>query len=192
MIRRPRRPLSAEERRLWAEVVRSVTPLGGRTPDPVEEPASPPPPPLPASPPPAPPSKRPARPPAAPPLVQLERRTVRALARGRVSAEAVLDLHGRSQAQAHAALIRFLHGAQSRGQVLVLVVTGKGAPGAPILDPVSFGGMPGERGILRRMVPLWLAQPDLRRLVLGFEEAAPHRGGTGALYVRLKRLRDPP
>jgi DNA-nicking Smr family endonuclease len=44
-----------------------------------------------------------------------------------------------------------------------------------------------ERGILRRMVPQWLALPDLRAVVLGFEEAGPRQGGGGALYVRLRR-----
>jgi DNA-nicking Smr family endonuclease len=37
------------------------------------------------------------------------------------------------------------------------------------------------------MVPQWLALPDLRAVVLGFEEAGPRQGGGGALYVRLRR-----
>jgi DNA-nicking Smr family endonuclease len=37
------------------------------------------------------------------------------------------------------------------------------------------------------MVPQWLALPELRGLVLGFEEAGPRQGGGGALYVRLRR-----
>jgi DNA-nicking Smr family endonuclease len=47
----------------------------------------------------------------------------------------------------------------------------------------------GERGVLRRQVPLWLALPDLRSLVVGFEEAHVAHGGEGALYVRLRRAR---
>ncbi len=46
-----------------------------------------------------------------------------------------------------------------------------------------------ERGILRRLVPHWLGLPDLRSLVIGFEEASAHHGGSGALYVRLRRRR---
>ena len=46
-----------------------------------------------------------------------------------------------------------------------------------------------ERGVLRRMVPHWLRLPDLRHLVIGFEEASPQHGGSGALYVRLRRRR---
>ena len=110
-------------------------------------------------------------------MVALERRTVRALARGRLQADATLDLHGMTQAGAHHRLVAFLRGAQAAGHGLVLVVTGRGGMG--------FG--PDERGILRRTVPLWLSVPELRGVVLGFEEAGPRQGGAGALYVRLRR-----
>jgi DNA-nicking Smr family endonuclease len=33
--------------------------------------------------------------------------------------------------------------------------------------------------------------PDLRGIVLGFEEAAQHHGGGGALYIRLRKRREP-
>ena len=185
MTARPRRPLSAEERRLWAEIARSVRPLDGRSA--VESPAAP----LAAEPPPsvagrtdkpvrpklAPPPKPPA--PRLPPLAPIERRTARALARGQQSAAAVLDLHGLTQAEAHPRLIGFLRRAQSAGQGLVLVVTGRGASGPEW----------GERGVLRRTVPHWLRLPELRPLVLGFEEAGTRQGGAGALYVRLRRAR---
>ena len=65
---------------------------------------------------------------------------------------------------------------------MVLVITGKGKP--------ADEGRSGERGVLRRMVPHWLAAPDLRTIVVGFEEAAPNHGGGGALYVRIRRQRD--
>jgi DNA-nicking Smr family endonuclease len=47
----------------------------------------------------------------------------------------------------------------------------------------------GKSGVLRRQVPLWLALPDLRALIVGFESAAITHGGDGALYVRLRRAR---
>jgi len=43
------------------------------------------------------------------------------------------------------------------------------------------------RGVLRRQVPLWLALPELRRYVIGFEDAHVGHGGEGALYVRVRR-----
>jgi DNA-nicking Smr family endonuclease len=184
--RRPRtRPLTPDERRLWAEIARQITPFHGRALPP--EPAAPPPEPSPPPPQtpraakaPAPlPAPAPPRPaPALPPLAPIERRVRTALRRGSKSVDAVIDLHGMRQDQAHAALVGFLHRCRGSGHVLVLVVTGKGASGN---DPYA------ERGVLRRSVPHWLRLPDLRPLVLGFEEAALHHGGSGALYVRLRR-----
>lgn len=107
----------------------------------------------------------------------MDRKTTRALGRGRRRADASLDLHGLDQALAHASLLRFLRGAQAAGHGLVLVVTGKGRPGEE------------GRGVLKRLVPLWLSAPDLRPLVLGLAGAGPRQGGGGALYVRLRRLR---
>jgi DNA-nicking Smr family endonuclease len=62
---------------------------------------------------------------------------------------------------------------------LVLVITGKGT--------VAPRGM--ERGVLKREVPLWLGSAEFRPLVIGFEEAASRHGGSGALYVRVRRKR---
>jgi DNA-nicking Smr family endonuclease len=87
------------------------------------------------------------------------------------------------QSEAHAALHRFLVRAQERGYGMVLVITGKGGAAE------AGNGPSGERGVLRRMVPHWLRLADLRPLVLGFEESSPHHGGSGALYVRLRRRR---
>jgi DNA-nicking Smr family endonuclease len=111
----------------------------------------------------------------------VERKTLQALRRGTRPVDGIIDLHGLRQAEAHGALLRFLHRSQASGHGLVLVVTGKGG--------AASGGLFDERGVLRRMVPHWLRLPDLRSLVLGFEEASPHHGGSGALYVRLRRRR---
>jgi DNA-nicking Smr family endonuclease len=180
-MRRRSRGLTPDERHLWAQVARSVRPLKGHALDAdlIPEP--------PASPDAASSAPIPARPAQGrgeatlPPLVPLERRTKTALRRGRQGIEAVIDLHGMRQAEAHQALRSFLHRSQGAGLKVVLVVTGKGAAGAEA--PFT------ERGVLRRMVPHWLRLPDLRPLVVGFEEAAYHHGGAGALYVRLRRSR---
>ncbi|MEA1831156.1 Smr/MutS family protein [Methylobacterium durans] len=121
-----------------------------------------------------------APPPVPPPATGgLERRARIGLKRGTLPVEARIDLHGLYQAEAHAALVGFLMRCRAAGHAHVLVVTGKGGP--------SFDDAFSERGVLRRSVPHWLRGPDLRGLVLGFEEAARHHGGSGALYVRLRR-----
>lgn len=183
---RPRRPrsLTADERRLWAQVARSVAPLCGRSfpeepgPEPVSAPAA-------SQAPAAASPSRPAPVRAGPlPLAPVERRTLTALRRGNRRTDAAIDLHGMRQAEAHAALLAFLRRSQARGYALVLVITGKGAPEAG-------GFFAEERGVLRRVVPHWLRLPEVRPFVLGFEEAASHHGGAGALYVRLRRRRAP-
>jgi DNA-nicking Smr family endonuclease len=175
--------LRPEERRLWAQVVREVSPLKGRAhlpePDPEPAPAAAPPAPVPAAPTPLPPPA-PARP-SLPPLAGVERTVMTGLRRRKRAVDAVIDLHGMRQDEAHGALLAFLRRSQARGHQVVLVVTGKG--GAAAEGPFE------ERGVLRRVVPHWLRLPDVRPLVLGFDEAAGHHGGSGALYVRLRRHR---
>jgi DNA-nicking Smr family endonuclease len=181
--RRRRRGLSEEERVLWRAVARSVEPLRRRAKiDVDEEPlATVPPPPAPLSKKvkpakPAPPAGPVAKPPALPPLTRLARRETQKLARGSAAIDARIDLHGMTQAEAHAALVHFLRRAQRDDARFVLVITGKGSRS-------------GEPGVLRRQVPHWLSLPEFRDAVIGFEEARAAHGGEGALYVRLRRAR---
>lgn len=177
------RQLRPDELDLWRQVLRDVAPLKGRRLPP--EPAAPaalPPVPERGTPPPQVVRAAPARP-AAPPLAPLERKLRRGLARGQQPVHAAIDLHGMRQAEAHAALLRFLGRSQAEGASLVLVVTGKGGE-----DPGDIASLQ-ERGVLRRLVPHWLADPGLRHWVLGYETASRGHGGAGALYVRLRRRR---
>ncbi len=116
------------------------------------------------------------------PLVPLDRRLKHRVARGREPIEARLDLHGMTQMQAHGELLRFLRHAQSDGAKTVLVVTGKGSG-------MRSRNSEREIGVLRRQVPMWLALPEFRLLVVGFADAHAGHGGEGALYVRLRRAR---
>jgi DNA-nicking Smr family endonuclease len=180
-----RRRLSDDEQTLWSTVTRNVAPLRRSRVEVVapeqlvSDPAVHAKPAKPAKaiklrpPPPAAPS-----PPKPPPLAPLDRRTRQRIARERESIDGRIDLHGLKQNEAHAALRRFLRGAQADGARIVLVITGKGAR-----DPYD------ERGVLRRQVPLWLESADLRSLIVGFETASPGHGGEGALYVRIRRAR---
>ncbi|WP_127088764.1 Smr/MutS family protein [Aquabacter cavernae] len=184
--RRRARTLDAQERALWHHVIRSVTPLHPQAPPPEE--AVPPAPPKPEVAPlaaaiPAPVAKPP------PPLAALEPRMRRRLGRN-AEVDARIDLHGLTQASAHRRLHAFVMEAQRLGHGLVLVITGKGAAerGLGERDGSSMHGLP-ERGVLRRAVPLWLADPVLRAFVVGFEPAAQRHGGEGALYVRIRRRR---
>jgi DNA-nicking Smr family endonuclease len=122
-----------------------------------------------------------------PPISEFDRNNAKKLRSGRVEIEARLDLHGMRQDEAHRALRTFLMRSQRRGLRWVLVITGKGGTGgrSSVEDddviPVR------DRGVLKRNVPRWLAEPDLRSLVVSFTEAAAPHGGEGALYVHLRK-----
>jgi DNA-nicking Smr family endonuclease len=122
-----------------------------------------------------------------PDLNAFDRRNVKKLKRGKIEIEARIDLHGMRQAEAHEALIRFIHGSSAMGRRWVLVITGKGLPSRSRDDDHErpFGELP--RGVLKRNVPMWLAEPEVRGLIVSFTEAAVEHGGSGALYVHLRR-----
>ena len=176
--RRPRN-LSDAERSLWSRFTRSVAPLRPR--------------PVPADRCsrhaaqqgetcrlPAPPrgAQRRAAAEAAPGLEPLDRRFKQRLARGTKAIDARLDLHGKTQDQAHALLCVSCAGRRPTARKVALIITGKGTRAR---DDRS------ERGVLKRQVPQWLRLPEFRAYVIGFEHAHVGHGGEGALYVRIRR-----
>lgn len=119
-----------------------------------------------------------------PELALFDRNSVRKIRGGRLDIEARVDLHGMRQHEAHAALRRFLLSCQARGLRYVLIITGKGK--AIGQQATHIGEADRERGILKRNVPRWLEEPDLRAIVVSFTTAALHHGGEGAIYVHLR------
>jgi DNA-nicking Smr family endonuclease len=85
--------------------------------------------------------------------------------------QAVIDLHGMTQSEAHDALADFLLDARNRGLRCVRVIHGKGLT-SPNREPVL-------KGKVRR----WLAQWDD---VLAYCEAPLHAGGSGAVVALLR------
>jgi DNA-nicking Smr family endonuclease len=186
MSDRKRGPLSGEDRELWERVKKSARPLKPARradADEIEEftralaPKKPEKSPKAAKP--LQPEQKPS-PKSPPPLAGFDRRMKSRVARGHVDIGARIDLHGLTLERAHRKLEKFLFDAQEDGVALALVITGKGRGKNP---------SGGETGALRREVPMWLSEPRLRALVIGFEEAAIAHGGSGALYVRIRRPR---
>jgi DNA-nicking Smr family endonuclease len=163
------RRFRADDTELWRRAMSDVAPMPGRQPpSPAPRSDQPVAPPAPVTPP-------PRRDAALPPLAHsagVDRSTAERLKRGRMAIEARLDLHGMTQAEAHRALAAFVSGARADGRRCVLVITGRGLAG---------------EGVLRSAVPRWLDEPELRRHILALSPAQSRDGGSGAIYVLIRR-----
>ena len=133
-----------------------------------------------------------------PPLAAFERRKARRIASGSIDIEARIDLHGLRQSEAHHRLVGFIRDCAARGLATVLVITGKGGRREPIVHRAPgpprhpwdepWGDLDArDHGVLRRSVPMWLAEPDMRAFIVSYTEAGARHGGSGALYVHLRR-----
>lgn len=160
------RDLTDEEKALWCRVASRVKTRKTLPPEPVrdvvvERPR------VTAAPKPA--APMPKRTPVAPPANRGGEKRAR---RGKLDIGGSLDLHGHTQDSGRAALVRFLRASARRGDRTVIVITGVGR---------------GGEGVLKRALPVWLAESDVRALVSGFAQAHRSHGGAGAYYVFLKR-----
>jgi len=166
-----RRDLTGDERALWRRVARTVKTKRPLPPEDSEAAVEPP-------------ARRPSakktapgapitrpKPPLAAPLA--DRAGEKRVRRGALEIDDSIDLHGMTQDRARAAVESFLADSQARGCRVVLIVTGKGRAG--------------EEGVLKRRLPDWLAGRLARPLVAGFAQAHARHGGSGAVYVFVKR-----
>lgn len=108
-------------------------------------------------------------------IVGIDLMTVGKLQNRQYSPEAHIDLHGLNAEQAYHNLIAFFRNSYQRGLRTVLVVTGKGKN--------SINGMP----VLRSKVQEWFTKDPFRRVILAFCTAKQEDGGTGALYVLIRK-----
>ncbi len=157
------RKAKSEERDLWDRAMRGVKRLHGREAHELVLV------PLPA--PPAPTARDETTAPAPQaPSRGLDRRSAQRLKRGQMAIEGRLDLHGMTQEEAHRALGAFIARSHDAGLRAVLIITGKS-------------------GVLYGAAPRWLEEGENRGRVLAASRAQPQHGGTGALYVLLRRRR---
>ena len=115
--------------------------------------------------------------------VQMDRKAFGRMKRGKLKPEGRIDLHGMTVDRAHPALVRFVLSAQASGKRLVLVTTRSANTSEPP------GPIPVPHGVLKHQVPHWLSTPPLAQAVLQVSSAHISHGGTGALYVYLRRGR---
>ncbi len=108
--------------------------------------------------------------PSAPDIIEPRRK--RRISRERDPIEARLDLHGLNAIAAEQRLKAFVQQAYANDYRAVLVITGKGVA---------------ETGVLKRHAPEWLSDPAITHIVAGVSQAHARHGGSGALYVALKK-----
>lgn len=176
------RRLSPDEAALWRRVMASVRPLSGARPLPVA--------PAPvAHVPPAPtlvprPASVPAKPAKAakpPAPTTLDGGWDRRLSRGLVSPDRTVDLHGHGLQSAYHLLDHALERALAAGERVILLITGK--------PPGRESERPHKRGAIRAAVGDWLAASPHSDRIAAVRGAHPRHGGTGALYIVLRRTR---
>lgn len=102
----------------------------------------------------------------------LQRSVLRKLRRGRYAVQDELDLHGMTVPEAKERLVAFLVHANRQRFACVRVIHGKGL------------SSPGKNPVLKPKVGRWLRQHGSVR---AFTSAPRNDGGSGALYVLLRR-----
>jgi DNA-nicking Smr family endonuclease len=102
----------------------------------------------------------------------LQHSTFKKLRTGKFVVEGELDLHGQTVVEAREHVAGFIQEAQKRGLRCVRIIHGKGLTS------------PNKLPVLKNKVNNWLQQKDE---VMAFCSAQPVDGGTGAVYVLLKK-----
>lgn len=102
----------------------------------------------------------------------LQHTVLKKLRKGGFVIEGELDLHGQTVAEAAESLTRFIHYCRENHKRCIRIIHGKGQ------------GSPDKIPVLKTKVNTWLRQKDE---VLAFCSALQTDGGTGAVYVLLKK-----
>jgi DNA-nicking Smr family endonuclease len=105
----------------------------------------------------------------------LDPRVLRQLRKGEFTPQADLDLHGSDAESARGQVESFVVDAHARGLRCVRIVHGRGRRS------------PNGEAVLKPALPRWLGRGPARFIVLAYTSAPPTDGGTGAIYVLLRR-----
>ncbi|MBW1786928.1 MAG: Smr/MutS family protein [Deltaproteobacteria bacterium] len=105
------------------------------------------------------------------------RKLMKRLKGGEFPTQDHIDLHGLTKQEAEHQVREFLHESYQLGRRCVLVVHGRGLN--------SENHIP----VLKERLPRWLSRGPIKKIVLAFSTARPYDGGTGAIYVLLRKHR---
>lgn len=111
----------------------------------------------------------------------IDKATLRKFKREEFNIEAKLDLHGLTVDEAFIKVDNFIPQCYNQGKRCVIIITGKGLTTHEDDDIFTV------KGILKRHVPQWLDMPRIRAMILTYKHPSEKLGGTGALYILLRR-----
>jgi len=100
---------------------------------------------------------------------------LRKLRAGEFSYQDFLDLHGLDRLEARERVEKFLRFSKGKGYRCVLIVHGRGIHSEE------------NKPVLKNYIQSWLCKGRIGRMVLAFSSARPCDGGTGSLYVLLRK-----
>ena len=96
---------------------------------------------------------------------------IKLLNKRRITPDGIIDLHGFKLQEAKLILKRFVFHAFNNNKRNILIITGKGL---------------NKTGVLKKEVPIWLNERDIKKILISYENAPKSFGGEGALIIRLK------
>ena len=102
---------------------------------------------------------------------ELDNKTKKQLYNSKLTIDAIVDLHGKTEIQAHELIKNFIKNSYLNGFKSIIIITGKGH---------------NCQGRLKLKTPQWLKSEELSKFVVGFEAMPRNKGGDGALFVKLK------
>jgi len=103
----------------------------------------------------------------------LQKSVLRKLKSGKFAIQAELDLHGHTRQEAKKELQQFIHSCRERDYRCMRIIHGRGRKTAD------------REPVLKRAIDGWLRQP---RQILAYCSARDNDGGTGAVYVLLRKI----
>ena len=102
---------------------------------------------------------------------ELDNKTKKQLYNSKLTLDAIVDLHGKTEVQAHELIKNFIKNSYLNEFKSIIIITGKGL---------------NCQGRLKLKTPQWLKSEELSKFVVGFEAMPRNKGGDGALFVKLK------
>ncbi|MBO4294726.1 MAG: Smr/MutS family protein [Alphaproteobacteria bacterium] len=113
----------------------------------------------------------------------IDKQTLKRFKKEEFGVQATLDLHGLTLDAAFHAVRNFIISSYNLQKRVILIITGKGLPHK---EQDVFA----PKGSLKQSVPVWLQNDELAPIILTFIHPSEKLGGSGALYILLRRHRN--